>query len=200
MESIINYINTHQDKFLSELNTFLSYKSVSADSHFKSDVDQCADYVKKELNHIGLENIKRFDTPGHPIIYGEWCHGTGKPTILFYGHYDVQPPDPLDLWESDPFKGTIRDGRLYARGVSDDKGQVFCHLKSIEAWLKTKGELPVNIKVLIEGEEEIGSPNLTPFIKDHKDLLKADIALVSDTPMYAENQPSICYSLRLFLI
>ena len=125
---VISYIKENEDRYLSELNTFLSYKSVSTDPAFKADIDDCAVYVEDELKRIGLESVQVFETPGHPIVYGEHCHQPDKPTVLFYGHYDVQPPDPLDLWESDPFTGTVRDGKLYARGVSDDKGQVFCHL------------------------------------------------------------------------
>lgn len=196
INNVLTYIQDNQERFLNELNTFLSFKSVSTDIAYKKDVDACADYVKHHLETIGLESAQIFDTPGHPIIYAEHCHQPNKPTVLFYGHYDVQPADPIELWDSDPFKGVVKDGKLYARGVSDDKGQVFCHLKSIESWLKTTGELPINIKVLIEGEEEIGSPNLPQFLQEHTTLLQSDIALVSDTPMYAENQPSICFSLR----
>ncbi len=179
-----------------ELNTFLSIASVSANLKHKADILRCANYLEGHLTDIGLENVRQFATDGHPIVYGEWLHAPGKPTVLFYGHYDVQPPEPLELWVSPPFEPTIRDGYLYARGVSDDKGQVFCHLKAIEALLKKNGKLPVNIKVLIEGEEEIGSVHLAPFVEKNQTLLGADVVLISDTPMFGPDQPSLCTSLR----
>ena len=136
------------------------------------------------------------ETPGHPVVYGEWLGAPGAPTILFYGHYDVQPVDPLHLWTSPPFEATIRDGEIYARGSADDKGQVFMHFKAVEAHLKQHGNLPVNMKFLIEGEEEVGSANLDNFIKAHKELLKADVVVISDSPMFDRGIPSICYGLR----
>lgn len=196
MKPVLTYLEQNQAQFLEELKTFLRIPSVSADPAYKADVLHCADHVKTAMEQVGLESVQIFPTEGHPVVYGEWCKAEGKPTVLLYGHYDVQPPDPIELWTSPPFDPTIRDGQLYARGVSDDKGQIFCHLKSIEAWLKTTGSLPVNVKVIIEGEEEIGSAHLTPFITQHKDMLKADLALISDTPMIALNTPSICFSLR----
>ena len=137
-----------------------------------------------------------YETKKHPIVYSRYEVSETKPTILIYGHYDVQPPEPLELWESDPFKASIRGEYLYARGVSDDKGQVFCHIKAIEAYLETEKTLPVNIIMIIEGEEEIGSPNLAQFLEEHKASLKADVAIISDTPMIHKNQPALCFSLR----
>ncbi len=196
MENVLAYIDQHQDRFLDELKEFLKIKSVSADSAFKSEITRCADFVKNHLDSIGLNNVEIIQTSGYPVVYAETDIDPTKKTILLYGHYDVQPPDPLDLWETPPFEPSIRDGQLFARGVSDDKGQVFCHIKAIEAWLRTEGKLPVNIKIIIEGEEEIGSPSLQPFLNQYKEKLSADIALVSDTPMIGLNQPSICFSLR----
>ncbi len=157
---------------------------------------------------IGLQNVRLIETPGNPVVYGDWLHaaegspgGGGPrseqaPTILFYGHYDVQPVDPLELWESPPFEATIRDGEIYARGSADDKGQVFMHLKAVEAHLKQNGRLPVNMKFILEGEEEVGSVNLDDFIRAHKAELAADVVVISDSPMFARGVPSICYGLR----
>ena len=148
------------------------------------------------MRAIGLQQVRLYETPGNPIVYGEWMGAPGAPTILFYGHYDVQPVDPLSLWESPPFEATIRDGEIYARGAADDKGQVFMHLKAIEAYLSKSGRLPVNIKLMIEGEEEVGSANLDAFIRDHKAELGADVVVISDSAMFARGVPSICYGLR----
>jgi acetylornithine deacetylase/succinyl-diaminopimelate desuccinylase-like protein len=149
------------------------------------------------MRRIGLQNVRLIDTPGNPVVYGDWLHASpGAPTILFYGHYDVQPVDPLDLWQSPPFEATIRDGEIYARGSADDKGQVFMHFKAIEAHLKQAGSLPVNIKIILEGEEEVGSANLDNFIRDHRGELGADVVVISDSPMFARGVPSICYGLR----
>jgi acetylornithine deacetylase/succinyl-diaminopimelate desuccinylase-like protein len=196
MEPVLSYIATHHDTFLEQLKTLLRFQSVSADSVYKDQVLSCAEHVKTCLQSVGLQDVEIIQTAGFPVVFGQTKIDPSKKTILLYGHYDVQPPDPFDLWETPPFEPTIRDGQLYARGVSDDKGQFFCHLKAIEAWHKTQGELPVNIKVIIEGEEEIGSPSFLPFLEAHKEKLSADIALVSDTPMLGHNMPSICFSLR----
>jgi acetylornithine deacetylase/succinyl-diaminopimelate desuccinylase-like protein len=140
--------------------------------------------------------VELFDTPGHPVVYGEWLGAPGAPTMLLYGHYDVQPVDPLELWESPPFEATVREGAIYARGAADDKGQIFMHFKAIEAHLAASGSLPINVKVLLEGEEEVGSANLDAFIDQHKDLLAADVVVISDSPMFDRDVPSICYGLR----
>ena len=148
------------------------------------------------MTRIGLQNVRLIETPGHPVVYGDWLGAEGAPTILFYGHYDVQPVDPLELWESPPFEATVRDGEIYARGAADDKGQVFMHFKAIEAHLKQNGKLPVNIKIILEGEEEVGSSHLDDFIRDHKSELAADVVVISDSPMFDRGIPSICYGLR----
>jgi len=148
------------------------------------------------MRTIGLQNVQIFETPGHPVVYADWLNAPGKPTVLLYGHYDVQPPEPLELWTSPPFEATVRNGNLYARGSADDKGQVFIHLKAIEAYMKNAGALPVNLKLLIEGEEEIGSEHLEGFVREKKEMLKADLVLISDSSMFAKGIPSICYGLR----
>jgi acetylornithine deacetylase/succinyl-diaminopimelate desuccinylase-like protein len=148
------------------------------------------------MERIGLQNVRLIDTPGHPVVYGDWLGAEGAPTILFYGHYDVQPVDPLELWESPPFEATVRDGEIYARGAADDKGQVFMHFKAIEAHLKQNGRLPVNIRIILEGEEEVGSSHLDDFIREHKEDLAADVVVISDSPMFDRGIPSICYGLR----
>lgn len=197
MEKIISYINDNKDKYIEELKEFLKIPSISTNSENKNDVRKCAEYVKNELNSIGLENVRIYETPGHPIVYGEWIKaGADKPTVLIYGHYDVQPVDPLNLWTDPPFTPTVRGENIYARGSADDKGQVFIHMKSIQAHMVNNKSLPVNIKFLIEGEEEIGSENLDSFIENNKDLLKCDYVIVSDTAMFDKDVPSICYGLR----
>jgi acetylornithine deacetylase/succinyl-diaminopimelate desuccinylase-like protein len=165
MNNIIDFINTHRDRYVEELKGFLAIPSVSALPEHKDDVRKCAEWTAEEMRRIGMQNVRLETTPGHPIVYGEWLGAPGAPTILFYGHYDVQPVDPLDLWESPPFEATVRDGEIYARGAVDDKGQVFMHFKAIEAHMKQNGKLPVNMKILVEGEEEVGSANLDDFIK-----------------------------------
>ncbi|HUF23654.1 MAG TPA: dipeptidase [Vicinamibacterales bacterium] len=196
MNSVIDFINTNRDRYVTELKEYLAIPSISALPEHKGDVRRAAEWTRDELARVGLENARIEETPGHPVVYGEWLHAEGAPTILFYGHYDVQPVDPLDLWETPPFEATVREGELYARGSADDKGQIFMHFKAIEAHMKQNGRLPVNMKVLIEGEEEVGSENLDDFIRAHRDLLKADVVVISDSPMFARGIPSICYGLR----
>ncbi len=196
MKQVLNYIDNNKDRYLSELKHLIAIPSISTNPENKGDVLRCAEWVKGHLQSIGMNNAQIFPTEGHPVVYAEWLGAEGKPTILLYGHYDVQPVDPLNLWTSPPFEATIRNGNLYARGSADDKGQVFIHLKSIEAFMKNVGSLPINIKMLIEGEEEIGSEHLSPFVSSHKELLKADLVLISDTSMFARGVPSVCYGLR----
>ena len=148
------------------------------------------------MRRIGLQNVRLVETPGNPVVYGDWLGAPDAPTILFYGHYDVQPVDPLELWESPPFEATVRDGEIYARGSADDKGQVFMHFKAVEAHIKQTGRLPVNIKFMIEGEEEVGSAHLDDFVRSHKSDLAADVVVISDSPMFARGIPSMCYGLR----
>ena len=196
MDNVIDFINVNRDRYLDELKALLAIPSISALPQHAGDVRHCADWCADELRRIGLQNVKLIDTPGNPVVYGDWLGAPGAPTILFYGHYDVQPVDPLELWESPPFEATIRDGEIYARGSADDKGQVFMHFKAVEAHLKQNGRLPVNMKFVLEGEEEVGSVNLDDFIRGHKADLAADVVVISDSPMFARGVPSICYGLR----
>src|ERR687898_2781682 len=196
MEQVVDFINVNRDRYVEELKTYLAIPSISALPAHQADVRRCADWTAEEMRRIGLQNVRLIETPGHPVVYGDWLGAEGAPTILFYGHYDVQRVDPLTLWESPPFEATVRDGEIYARGSADDKGQVFMHLKAIEAYLKQNGRLPVNIKIILEGEEEVGSENLDDFIRAHKDELKADVVVISDSAMFARGVPSICYGLR----
>lgn len=191
-----SYLSEQRGRHLAELKDLLRIPSVSALSDHKGDVVRAAEQVAKLLREAGAEHVQVLPTGGHPVVYGDWLHAPGKPTALVYGHYDVQPVDPLHLWETPPFEPTERDGKLYARGASDDKGQMFMHIKAAEALLRTEGKLPVNIKFLIEGEEEIGSRNLRGFIETHTDLLKADLCVISDSDMFAPGVPSLNYGLR----
>src|SRR5947208_5503732 len=196
MDKVIDFINVHRDRYLEELKALLAIPSISALPQHAADVKRCAEWCAGEMIRIGLQNVRLIDTPGNPVVYGDWLGAPGAPTILFYGHYDVQPVDPLELWESPPFTATVRDGEIYARGSADDKGQVFMHFKAVEAHLKQNGKLPVNMKIILEGEEEVGSVNLDNFIRDHKSDLGADVVVISDSPMFARGVPSICYGLR----
>jgi acetylornithine deacetylase/succinyl-diaminopimelate desuccinylase-like protein len=196
MEKTVDFINVNRDRYVEELKDYLAIPSISALPQHKEDVRRCAEWTAEEMRRIGLQNVRLEDTPGHPIVYGEWLGAEGAPTILFYGHYDVQPVDPVNLWTSPPFEATVRDGEIYARGSADDKGQVFMHFKAVEAHMKQHGRLPVNMKFLIEGEEEVGSANLDNFIGAHKELLSADVVVISDSPMFDRGIPSICYGLR----
>jgi acetylornithine deacetylase/succinyl-diaminopimelate desuccinylase-like protein len=196
MSIVQNYIDENIKSFEDELFQLLRIPSVSTDSKNKEDVKKAARFLVNQLNAIGLDKVTMHDTPGHPIITAERCPHDDKPTVLIYGHYDVQPSDPDELWKTPPFEPTVKDGRVFARGASDDKGQSFIHIKSVQSYMKTGTELPVNVKFILEGEEEIGSPNLIPFIKDKKELLACDMVLISDTAMFDEDQPSITYGLR----
>jgi acetylornithine deacetylase/succinyl-diaminopimelate desuccinylase-like protein len=196
MDSILSYIEANRERYLRELTDILSIPSVSTKKENVPDIKRCAEWVATHMDGIGMQNVRIFPTAGHPIVYGEWLGAPGKPTVLIYGHYDVQPVEPLELWTTPPFEATVRGENLYARGAADDKGQVLIHLKSLEAFLKTEGLLPVNVKLLIEGEEEIGSEHLEEFVRENKDMLKADLVLISDSSMFARDVPSICYGLR----
>lgn len=196
MDTIVDFINVNRDRYVRELTDYLAIPSISALPEHAADVRRCAEWTRDEMARVGLQNARLVETPGHPVVYGEWLGAPGAPTILFYGHYDVQPVDPVDKWTSPPFQATVRDGEIYARGAADDKGQVFMHFKAIEAHLRQTGHLPVNMKVLLEGEEEVGSAHLDEFIRGHKDLLKADVVVISDSPMFDRGVPSICYGLR----
>ncbi len=195
------YIEKNKDRFLSELFEFLRIPSISADSKYIADVKQAAEWVANSLREVAVENVEVIPTKGHPIVYGEKITGLGKPTVLVYGHYDVQPPDPVDLWETPPFEPTVRKEaksnieKIYARGACDDKGQAYMHVKALEMLLQ-EGELPVNLKFMIEGEEEIGSENLGAFLEANKERLKADVILISDTGILSNENPSITTGLR----
>ncbi len=196
MNSVLDYIDGNTDRYIRELGDLLAIPSVSTDPGCFPDIKRCSEWLADHMRGIGLLNVQIMPTPGHPVVYAEWLGAPGKPTVLIYGHYDVQPPEPLELWTSPPFQATVRGDDLFARGSSDDKGQTFIHLKAVEAYLKTQGALPVNVKFLIEGEEEIGSEHLEGFVREHAAMLSADVVLVSDSSMFAKGVPSICYGLR----
>src|SRR5689334_7841139 len=196
MNEVVDYINVHRDRYVEELKQYLAIPSISALPEHAADTRRAAEWTADALRNAGLQNVRLMDTPGNPIVYGDWLGAPGKPTILFYGHYDVQPVDPVNLWTSPPFEATFRDGEIYARGADDDKGQVFMHIKAVEAFMQQAGSLPVNIKFFIEGEEEVGSVHLDQFVRDHKQQLAADVVVISDSPMFDRGIPSICYGLR----
>ncbi|WP_412768008.1 dipeptidase [Halobacillus yeomjeoni] len=186
----------HNQRFLEELKAFLSIPSISSKSEHKQDVQEAARWTAQSLQRIGLEHVEVIQTDGHPIVYGDWLHAEGKPTVLIYGHYDVQPEDPVDLWETPPFEPVIKDDKIYARGATDDKGQLFIHIKALELLFEEYGELPINVKLCIEGEEEVASPHLPPYINENEEKLHADAVVVSDTSFIDKGQPAICTSLR----
>jgi acetylornithine deacetylase/succinyl-diaminopimelate desuccinylase-like protein len=183
-------------RYISELKDFLSFPTVSSDSTKKKDIQRCAQWLATHLQKTGLKKVKIFQTRLHPLVYAEYTVSPELPTILFYGHYDVQPAIPLQKWKLEPFSPVVKGDYIYGRGTADDKGQLFIHIKAIEEVLKKTGKLPVNVKCLFEGEEEIGSPNLPDFIRRNKEYLKCDAAVVSDTKMLSMGQPAITYSLR----
>ncbi|HLN61647.1 MAG TPA: dipeptidase [Symbiobacteriaceae bacterium] len=190
------YFKEHREEHLNQLMEFLRIPSISALSEHKPDMRKAAEWLAAEFKRIGMTRVEVMETGGHPAVFAERIDHPGKPVALIYGHYDVQPVDPLNLWETPPFEPAIRDEKLYARGASDDKGQVFMHIKVLEAILKQEGKLPFNVKAIIEGEEEVGSTNLHRFLQEHLDLLKADVVVISDTGLYARGVPSLTYGLR----
>jgi acetylornithine deacetylase/succinyl-diaminopimelate desuccinylase-like protein len=194
--TLIDHIESKRESHLNELKEFLRIPSVSTKSEHKSDVERAAGWVAEKLRSAGLENVVIHQTKMHPLVYGESLRAPGKPTILFYGHYDVQPAEPLDLWTTPAFEPDVRNGNLYGRGTADDKGQVHIHIKALEALKHVYGKLPLNVKVMIEGEEEVGSVSLWDFVQENRDRLKADALVVSDTSMLAKGVPSITYGLR----
>jgi len=196
MQNVVDFIRGNYDRYLAELREFCAIPSVSTRSEHKPDIQRAAQWVADQMKAIGLEGVQIHPTAGHPIVYGEWLRAPGQPTLLFYGHYDVQPAEPLELWQSPPWELTLRNGDLYARGVVDDKGQVFMHFKALEAFMKNTGKLPVNVKFMIEGEEEVGSENVYKFVGERKRELACDALLVSDTTMLGKGIPSVCYGLR----
>tara|TARA_Y100000590_G_scaffold140051_1_gene160581 strand:- start:22272 stop:23633 length:1362 start_codon:yes stop_codon:yes gene_type:complete len=196
MNNVQKYIGEELPRFTQEIFDFLRIPSISAKSSHNTDTRQAADWLQEKLIETGFQ-AEVIHTPGHPIVLGEWrSAGDDAPTVLVYGHYDVQPPEPLELWESPPFEPEIRNGRLYARGSADDKGQLYLHVKAAEAHLKANGTLPINLIILAEGEEEVGSPNLGPFVEANKDRLACETVVISDSGMFAPGLPSLIFSLR----
>ena len=196
MDALTRYLESHQEQFLEDLKAVLRIPSVSTEPRYREDMLRCARHVADDFRKAGMTRVEIVPTAGHPVVYAEWLGAPGQPTALLYGHYDVQPVDPLELWRTPPFEPTVRDGKLYARGACDDKGQVYMHVAAIQAHLKVNGKLPINLKCVIEGEEEAGSDNLEKFLRDWRKQLDADVIVVSDTGMLGPDQPALCYGLR----
>jgi acetylornithine deacetylase/succinyl-diaminopimelate desuccinylase-like protein len=196
MKEVIDFIDSNYERYLDELKEFLRIPSISTLPEHSKDMQKAAEFVAEKLKQAGMNKVEIFQTEGHPLVYAEWLGAPGKPTVLIYGHYDVQPVDPIELWETPPFEPTIKGDNIFARGATDDKGQMFVHIKSVEAYFKAYGSLPLNVKFIIEGEEEIGSSNLTSFLKNNVELLKADAVLISDTSLYDVGVSTITYGLR----
>lgn len=196
LDASLDYASENFDRFVARLEAWLRIPSISADPDHAADIRRAADWIAEELRTIGVASVELHETAGNPIVVAEHVADPSNPTILVYGHYDVQPPDPLELWKTPPFEPTIRHGDLYARGACDDKGQLLMHVNALESWLKSGSDLPINVKMIIEGEEEVGSTTLAPFIKEHAERLSADVAVVSDTSMFAADVPSITSGLR----
>jgi acetylornithine deacetylase/succinyl-diaminopimelate desuccinylase-like protein len=196
MASWENYLNNRRDQFIGELLVFLRIPSISSLPDHTPHVHKAAEWVEARMREAGIESTQVMQTGGHPVVYGDWLHAPGKPTVLIYGHFDVQPVDPLDLWEYPPFEPVIKNGRVYARGASDDKGTMFLTITVAEAMLKTEGSLPVNLKFLFEGQEEIGSPQLSDFISAHRDLLACDLVVSADGSQWQEEQPALVLGTR----
>src|SRR5437667_4958767 len=190
------YLDAHRPRFLHELLDFLRIPSVSALPEQAGDVQRAARWVAERLQRAGLEGVQILPTGGHPVVYGEWLHARGKPTVLIYGHFDVQPADPVELWTSPPFEPLVRDGRVYARGASDDKGNMLIPILAVEALLQADGALPVNVKFFFEGQEEIGSPQLPALIASQRNLLACDLALSADGGQYTEEQPALSIAFK----
>jgi acetylornithine deacetylase/succinyl-diaminopimelate desuccinylase-like protein len=190
------FIEQNKTRLLDELKEFLRIPSVSTLPEHAGDVQRAARFVADSLKTVGLEHVEIIPTAKHPLVYADWLHASGKPTVLCYGHYDVQPPDPLEEWISPPFDPTLRDGNIFARGSADDKGQMYMHIKAVEALRAVNGKLPVNLKFLIEGEEEVGGESIAKYVAENPAKLKADVALVSDTELFAEGLPTLCVGLR----
>jgi acetylornithine deacetylase/succinyl-diaminopimelate desuccinylase-like protein len=196
MEKIKEFVNENINTYIEELTEYLRFPSISTLEENNDDIRKCAEFTAAKMLEAGLDRAEVMETSGHPVVYGERLRVKGAPTVLIYGHYDVQPVDPIELWHSDPFNPIIKDGKIYARGSTDDKGQLYMHIKSVQTLMNTLGELPLNVKFIIEGEEEIGSPSLDPFLRANKKLLKSDVVLISDTALYAPMLPTLTYGLR----
>ncbi|HZL29085.1 MAG TPA: dipeptidase [Acidobacteriaceae bacterium] len=201
LDAAVGFAKANGERFVEELKELLRIPSISTSPERAGDVRRAAEFVADGLRKAGMENVRIIETTtaehqGHPLVYADWFHAEGKPTVLCYGHYDVQPPDPLDEWKSPPFEPEVRDGNIYARGAVDDKGQMWMHVKALESALANGGQLPVNIRVIVEGEEEVGGEGIAAFVREQGDQLKADAALVSDTEMFAPELPTLCVGLR----
>ncbi|MGD9006126.1 MAG: dipeptidase, partial [Desulfobacterales bacterium] len=196
MASWKSYLEEHKDRFLEELLAFLRIPSISSLKEHKEDVQKAADWVAARMQAAGVENVEVLPTGGHPVVYGDWLHAADQPTILIYGHFDTQPVDPLDLWSQPPFEPTLRDDRVYARGASDDKGNMLVPILAVEAMLNSTGRLPVNVKCFFEGQEEIGSPQLPEFISANRDRLACDLVFSADGGQWDEDQPALMIGLR----
>ena len=192
----VDFARQNYPRFLEELKSLLRIPSISTLPEHAGDCRKAAETLVAELKRIGMENVHLIETSGHPLVYADWLHAAGKPTVLVYGHYDVQPPDPLDEWLSPPFEPTVRDGNVYARGAVDDKGQVVAQVKALESLMVANGKLPLNVRVLLEGEEEVGGEGIAKFVASKPPELKADFALVSDTELFAPGLPTLCVGLR----
>jgi acetylornithine deacetylase/succinyl-diaminopimelate desuccinylase-like protein len=192
----VTFATENHSRFLSELKNLLRIPSISTLPEHKGDCRRAAEFLAAELKRIGIENVRLIDTEGHPLVYGDWLHAAGKPTVLVYGHYDVQPADPLDEWISPPFEPTERNGNIYARGAVDDKGQVWAQVKALESLMAANHGLPLNVRVLFEGEEEVGGEGIAAYVASKPDNLKSDFALVSDTDLFADGLPTLCVGLR----
>ena len=193
----IRYARENNDRFLNELKELLRIPSISTSPEHKGEVRRAAEFVAAELKRIGIENVRLIETAGHPLVYGDWLQATGKPTALVYAHYDVQPADPLDEWKSPPFEPTERNGNIYARGAVDDKGQLWIQMKALEALFRGQGgKLPLNVRVVFEGEEEVGGEGIARYVAEHPAELKADFALICDTELFAPGLPTLCIGLR----
>ncbi len=196
MDKVLSYIDQHRSRFVEELTAWARIPAISSDPQHKADMVKNAEHLMRELRTLGADKVELWPTKGHPAVFAEWKKAPGKPTLLVYGHHDVQPVDPLNEWISPPFEPAVRDGRLWGRGVVDDKGQVHIHVKAIEAFIKTAGKLPINLKFIVEGEEEIGSENLDELMRLHASELASDFVCVSDTAMFGRGIPSLCIGLR----
>jgi len=201
VDAAVGFAKANGERFVEELKALLRIPSVSTAPEHVGDVRKAAEFVADGLRQVGMENVRLIETStaereGHPLVYGDWLKAPGKPTVLLYGHYDVQPAEPLDEWKSAPFEPEIRDGNIYARGAVDDKGQMWMHVKALESLMTAEGGLPVNVRVIVEGEEEVGGEGIAAFVREHGDQLKADAALVSDTELFAPELPTLCVGLR----
>jgi acetylornithine deacetylase/succinyl-diaminopimelate desuccinylase-like protein len=196
MDQVLQFIDDQRARFVEELQTWVKIPAISSDPAHKADMRKNAEHLMKELQRLKADRVEMWETPGHPAVFASFMHAPGKPTLLVYGHHDVQPVDPLEEWVSPPFEPAIRDGRMWGRGVVDDKGQVWIHVKAIESFLATMKKLPINLKLIVEGEEEIGSDNLDGLMREHAADLTADFVCVSDTAMFGRGIPSLCVGLR----